>query len=209
MSDDRAKILEENLSRLEEIEQDLISYDPKAVVLFGSMALYLQGLPIYRNPNVYVPSSELANYGDPDSNRVPKDIDVMYIGDSCPEKVLQKKYSCGLDLLVFSESTLNKLAKSLRHDLKFVSLAKLGIKDLFRRGIKSKKHRIAACLLLGPDYQEFGIENRKMLIPPNEGGPHPLIFPPDKRDHSSHVVLHGEEYWSQIQEYAQDRNSPL
>jgi hypothetical protein len=55
---------------------------------------------------------------------------------------------------------------------------------------------IAACLLLGSRYNEFGIEQIEI-----DG----LI---DKRDYSMHRVLQGEDWWNRLRNYALERRGP-
>ena len=208
MLDNKSQILEEKFSALESIKQDLFSYDSKSIVLFGSMSAYLKGKPLFQNPGVFVTIKELGRFREPDPNKIPNDIDMLYVGNDYPSEVLCRDYGCKLELLVFKESQLVGLAKSLRYDPKFLSFVKMNFKSKFEcRGARAIKYRIAAALLLGSDYEKFGIKNRKVIFPDGLVS-HPLILPRDRRDYSEHTVIYGDNWWRQVQEYAQDRRGP-
>ena len=59
------------------------------------------------------------------------------------------------------------------------------------------KDVIAACLLLGPDYNQFGIEQIE------------IDDLPDPRDYSVHKVWHGVKWWEKLSRYAKNRRGPL
>mgnify|MGYP006299525957 CR=1 FL=1 len=56
---------------------------------------------------------------------------------------------------------------------------------------------VAACILLGPDYRAFGIE--QIEIDGRE----------DPRDYALHHVLWGHRWWRQLTRYARERRGPL
>ena len=157
---------------LEIIAEDLKEYYPKAVLLFGSLARWLAG--------------EIAD-------RPPNDVDLLIIGNSRPFKVEKKDYGVSVELNRLTVDQMVGIAKSLRYDTKVAALSKLYSKNVV------KQHSvdvIAASLLLGPSYNEFGIEQIEI-----DG----LI---DKRDYSVHKVILGENWWTRLREYALERRGP-
>lgn len=157
---------------LEMIAEDLKEYYPKAVLLFGSLARWLAG--------------EIAD-------RPPNDVDLLIIGNSRPFKVEKKDYGVSVELNRLTVDQMLGIAKSLRYDTKVAALSKLYSKNVV------KQHSIdviAASLLLGPSYNEFGIEQIEI-----DG----LI---DKRDYSVHKVILGENWWNRLREYALERRGP-
>lgn len=157
---------------LEMIAEDLKEYYPKAVLLFGSLARWLAG--------------EIAD-------RPPNDVDLLIIGNSSPFKVEKKDYGVSVELNRLTVDQMVGIAKSLRYDTKVAALSKLYSKNVV------KQHSIdviAASLLLGPSYNEFGIEQIEI-----DG----LI---DKRDYSVHKVILGENWWNRLREYALERRGP-
>jgi len=157
---------------MEIIAEDLKEYYPKAVLLFGSMARWLAG----ENPD-----------------RSPNDLDLLIVCNSRPFKVEKKDYGVAVQLNRLMADQMVGIAKSLRYDTKVTALSKLYSKNVV------KQHSIdviAACLLLGPRYNEFGIEQIEI-----DG----LI---DKRDYSIHKVLLGQDWWNRLRDYALERRGP-
>jgi predicted nucleotidyltransferase len=157
---------------MEIIAEDLKEYYPKTVLLFGSMARWLVGENDDHHPN---------------------DIDLLIVGNSRPFKVEKKDYGVAIELNRLMVDQMVNIAKSLRYDSKVTALSKLYSKNVV------KQHSIdviAACLLLGPRYNEFGIEQIEI-----DG----LI---DKRDYSTHKVLLGEDWWNRLRNYALERRGP-
>jgi hypothetical protein len=99
-----------------------------------------------------------------------------------------------VEVNLFKIHQLTEIAKSLRYDTKPVALSKLYGKNLFK---KHARDVIAACLLLGPAYNEFGIEQIE------------IDGLRDKRDYSVHHVLSGKAWWERICTYAKERRGPL
>ena len=127
--------LEQRLAVLERIKNDLLAYYPRALVLFGSTARYAAGI---------------------DTDTFPDDIDLLMVGGNLPPVGVESQdYGCKLEIHRLSEHQIVEIARSLRYDIKALALSKLYSKVL------AKNHAIdviAACLLLGPGYQTFGIE---------------------------------------------------
>ena len=75
-----------------------------------------------------------------------------------------------------------------------MALAKLYGDQLSRQHARNV---IAACLLLGPRYREFGIEQIEV-----DGLE-------DTRDYSVHKVLSGDQWWQRLSSFARERRGPL
>ncbi|MFO8085281.1 MAG: hypothetical protein R6U27_13285 [Desulfobacterales bacterium] len=157
---------------MEMIIDDLKEHYPKAVLLFGSLARWIAG-----------------EKGD----HIPNDMDLLIVGNSRPFNVERKDYGVAVQLNRLMVDQMVAIAKSLRYDSKMTALSKLYSKNVV------KQHSIdviAACLLLGSSYNDFGIEQIEV-----DG----LI---DKRDYSIHKVLMGESWWNRLRQYAVDRRGP-
>jgi hypothetical protein len=118
----------------------------------------------------------------------------MVGGNMPPVGVESKDYACSLEVHRLSEFQVVEIAKSLRYDIKALALSKLYSK------VVAKSHAIdviAACLLLGKQYREFGIEQIE------------INGRVDQRDYSIHTVLHGEKWWQQLCAYARERRGPI
>ncbi len=161
------------LSVMERITADLNDCHPKALLLFGSLARYLAGDP-----------------GD----HLPHDMDLLVVTNNTPFLVMQTDYGCAVELHRFTIRRIVDIAKSLRYDSRPVALSKLYGRTL------AKEHAIdiiAAAMMLGPGYAEFGIEQIE------------IDGLTDTRDYSIHRVLTGEPWWGCLCRYAQDRRGPL
>jgi hypothetical protein len=166
------EIIQGYQNAIEVLVEDLKEYYPKAVLLFGSLARWLSGQ---------------------EADQPPNDMDILIVGNSSPFKVEKKDYGVSIQLSRLSVDQAAAIAKSLRYDSKVSSLSKLYSKNVM------KQHSIdviAACLLLGPDYREFGIEQIEV-----DG----II---DKRDYSIHQVLYGNDWWERLCGYARERRGP-
>ena len=161
------------LETLPRITHDLTVHHPMAVVLFGSLARHLDGLPL---------------------EQPPQDIDILVVGDNVPPTIAKKYQDAPLELLRFRVHPFLALARSLRYDPKPMALARLYSQQLAHQHARSV---IAACLLLGPGYRQFGIE--QIEIDGLE----------DTRDYSIQQVLFGEQWWHQISNFARERRGPL
>ena len=166
--------LEKRLAIVSRIKTDLLAYYPKALILFGSTARYATGV---------------------DMEALPDDIDLLMVGGNMPPVGVEAKdYACSFEVHRLSEFQIVEIAKSLRYDIKALALSKLYSKGL------AKSHAIdiiAACLLLGTHYREFGIEQIE------------INGRVDQRDYSVHTVLHGGKWWQQLCAYARERRGPI
>jgi hypothetical protein len=129
-----------------------------------------------------------------EAEHIPSDIDLMVVGDNPPLEVEHKDYGYVVELHRFRVYQFVDIARSLRYDSKPVALSKL------YGSVLAKQHArnvIAACLLLGPSYNDFGIEQIEV-----EAGI-------DRRDYSIHRVLAGRQWWDRISAYARERRGPL
>lgn len=165
--------LQSLLSATSQITADIKDYHPKALLLFGSSARYLAGDP-----------------GD----HFPNDLDLLVIANNVPFTVMNKDYGCTLELHRFTTDRIVGIARSLRYDSRPVALAKLYSRVL------TKKHAIdviAAAMMLGPAYGDYGIEQID------------IDGITDTRDYSIHRVLMGEAWWKRLCRFAVQRRGPL
>lgn len=161
------------LSAIEQISADMRDYHPKALLLFGSLARYLAGDP-----------------GD----HIPNDLDLLVITNNIPFVVLNSEYGCKVELHSFKVDRIVGIARSLRYDSRPVALSKLYSRVLAR---KHSIDVIAAAMLLGPGYGEFGIEQIE------------INGITDTRDYSIHRALMGDAWWERLCRYAAERRGPL
>jgi hypothetical protein len=165
--------LQDKLAILPGIKEALEIYHPQAVVLFGSLARHRQGLPL---------------------EHAPQDIDILAVGDNVPPTLAARYSHVPLELHRFRQHPFVAIARSLRYDPRPVALAKLYGDQLSRQHARNV---IAACLLLGPSYRAFGIEQIEV-----DGLE-------DPRDYSIHQVLLGEQWWQRLSCFARERRGPL
>lgn len=168
-----ASSIESKQAALRKLTNDLTAYHPNAVLLFGSMARYLAGYSL---------------------DAVPRDVDILMVGNNVPFEVESKDYGCDIELHIFKNEDIINTAKSLRYDAKPIALSKLYLKVVMKN---HSRDIIAACLLLGPAYNDFGIEQIEVDS---------LI---DPRDYSAHKILYGEKWWWYLSEYARERRGAL
>jgi hypothetical protein len=157
---------------LHQLAEDVAEYYPKTVLLFGSLARWLAGVQ---------------------GEKLPNDMDILFVGNTSPFMVERKDYGVPMQLNRLLVDQTVVIAKSLRYDSKVAALTKLYSKNLV------KQHSIdviAACLMLGPNYNDFGIQQIEV-----DG----II---DKRDYSTHRVLFGEQWWDRLRAYARERRGP-
>jgi hypothetical protein len=165
--------LKEQRKILSLIVDDLQKHHPRVILLFGSMARTLIGLDLDHPPN---------------------DIDLLVVGDQIPMSFETKDYGFPTEIARMRTHTLTEIARSLRYDARPVALAKLYGNQLVQ---KQASHVVAACLLLGRHYRDFGIE--QIEIDGLE----------DQRDYSIHQTLLGGSWWQQLVDYARERRGPL
>lgn len=167
------KELQNKLATLPRITSDLEVYHPLAVVLFGSLARHIRGLPL---------------------DHTPHDIDMLVVGDNVPATLAKKYESIPFELLRFRTHAFLAIARSLRYDPKPLALTRLYGNQLAHQHARNV---IAACLLLGPGYRQFGIEQIE------------IDGVEDPRDYSVQQVLLGENWWRQISSFARERRGPI
>ena len=161
------------ISILERIKDDLTDCHPKAVLLFGSLARAMGGDPV---------------------DHLPNDIDLLVVTNNTPYIVMQTNYGFPLELHSFTIDRIVGIARSLRYDSRPVALSKLYGRVL------AKEHAIdviAAAMLLGSGYDEFGIQQIE------------IKGLTDTRDYSIHRVLAGKQWWDRLCRYARQRRGPL
>ncbi|BBO70592.1 hypothetical protein DSCA_45220 [Desulfosarcina alkanivorans] len=160
------------LSAMDQITADMEDYHPKALLLFGSLARYLAGDP-----------------GD----HPPNDVDLLVVTNNTPFLVMKTDYGCAVELHSFTVQRIVGIARSLRYDSRPAALSKLYGRVLAR---EHAIDIIAAAMMLGPGYGDFGIEQ----IEVNGIG--------DTRDYSIHRVLMGDSWWGRLCRYATERRGP-
>ncbi|WP_155324315.1 nucleotidyltransferase domain-containing protein [Desulfosarcina ovata] len=165
--------LQSMLTAISRIKIDMQAYYPRALLLFGSLARYLAGDP-----------------GD----RPPNDIDLLVVTGNPPLTLMKRDFGCPVELHRFTVDRMVGIARALRYDSRPMALAKL------YGSVLTRKHAIdviAAAMLLGPAYGDFGIEQIE-----RDGIT-------DTRDYSIHQVLIGDAWWARLRCYAQQRRGPL
>lgn len=160
-------------SVVRQIVDELKAYYPKVVLLFGSAACLLSG------------------DGGVDA---PNDIDMIFVGNNVPFQPLKATYALPLELHHIRVERMVEIARTLRYDPKPVALSKLYGTTLARQ---HSIDIIIAALLLGPAYNDFGIEQ---IADGNQL---------DVRDYSLHRALDGEGWWCQLTRYARERRGIL
>ena len=149
------------------IRDDLSAHHPRTVLLFGSAARYLHKI----------------------QEEEPEDFDIFYVAPFTP--ALSETIPVDVDMHCYTEYELIRIARSLRYSPKFLSRAKMYMQDTWHATLRSD---IAACLLLGPSYQDYGflqMENEETF-----------------RDYSIHEVLLGKKWWQSIQAWTQKYRGP-
>lgn len=167
------KVSQQVESVVRQIVAELKAYYPKVVLLFGSAAGFLNG------------SS---------GKDAPNDIDMVFVGNNVPFQPLKATYALPLELHHIRVERMVEIARTLRYDPKPVALSKLYGTTLARQ---HSIDIIIAALLLGPAYNDFGIQQ---IAVGNQL---------DARDYSLHRVLDGEEWWRQLTRYARERRGIL
>lgn len=160
------------MAAIERIKADLKDCYPKTLLLFGSLARYLDGDP-----------------GD----HFPNDIDLLVVTNNTPFLVMKKDYGCAVEIHRFTVDRIVGIAKSLRYDTRPVALSKIYSRVLV------KAHAIdviAAAMMLGPAYGDFGIEQIE------------INGITDTRDYSIHRALTGHGWWGRLCCFAQERRGP-
>jgi predicted nucleotidyltransferase len=146
---------------------------PRAVVLFGSAAAFLDGR---------------------EGSEAPHDLDLLLVGDFPPPQRLPEDHRFPVELHRLRIAELIEIATILRYDARLVALARLYADNVMRQ---HALRVIAACLLLGPAYGDFGFEQIEV-----EGRP-------DPRDYSCQRVLYGQRWWGRIAAWARERRGPM
>lgn len=165
--------MESMLSAVEQITADLKDSHPRALLLFGSLARFLSGDP-----------------GD----RLPNDVDLLVVTNNTPFLVMKNEYGCTVELHSFRVNRIVGIARSLRYDSRPAALSKLYARVLARG---HSIDVIAAAMMLGPGYGDFGIEQIE------------INGITDTRDYSIHRVLAGDSWWGRLCRYAAERRGPL
>jgi hypothetical protein len=156
---------------LDELVRALAGCYPKVVILFGSTVAFLE---------------------DPFENPAPHDLDILLVADNPLVGVRLEDIDPPVELHRFRCEAVCAVARSLRYDKRALALTKLYAKNIVKQHARDV---ILASILLGPTYNDFGIEQIEVGS---------LI---DTRDYSRHIVLHGNAWWQQITEWARNRRT--
>jgi len=158
---------------LEHIITTFLPERPKAITLFGSAVPYLDG--------------------DSDAHP-PNDLDLVVVGDLLMASPDTAVSPIPVEFHPFRSEEIISIAHTLRYSPKPLALSRLYGKAVVRQ---HSRNIIAACLLLGPSYRNFGIE--QIDVNGLE----------DPRDYSRHRVLHGHDWWRRLQAFARHRRNPI
>lgn len=158
---------------LKKLKDDLSACYPKAVLLFGSTVGFLQ---------------------DPRSNPVPNDLDILLVSDNPLIDISLANFYPPVELHRFRSDEASAVARSLRYDTRVVAISKLYAKNVAKQHARDV---ILASILLGPTYNDFGIEQIDVR------------GRVDTRDYSRHLVLYGHDWWQRLTQWARQRRSLL
>ena len=150
-----------------------LPHRPKAMLLFGSAAAYLDTAG---------------------SAPAPNDVDVLVVGDLLMAACDTEAFPIPVEIHRFRTEEMLSVARTLRYFPKPIALPRLYGKAVVQQ---HSRNIIAACLLLGPTYRDFGIE--QIDIDGIE----------DTRDYSRHRILHGHDWWCRLQTFARERRTVI
>lgn len=156
---------------LEKLVEDLAGCYPKAVLLFGSSVAFMQ---------------------DPLANPAPNDLDILLVADNPLVDIRLEDIQPPVELHRFRSDEVCAVARSLRYDQRTVALTKLYAKNVVKQHARDV---ILASILLGPSYNEFGIEQIE------------IGARIDSRDYSRHIVLSGQEWWQRLTQWTRRRRN--
>lgn len=157
--------------QLRALAERMAGCHPKAILLFGSAAAFLE---------------------DPTAHPPPNDLDILLVADNPLPDMDFADLNPPVELHRFRIGDAMAVARCLRYDTKALALARLYTKNLAKQHARDV---ILASLLLGPSYNDFGIEQIDV------GGR------PDTRDYSRHRVLYGHDWWRRLSAWARQRRS--
>lgn len=144
---------------------------PRAMVLFGSTVRYLD---------------------TPQAAPAPNDLDLLVVGDLLMVTLPPDLAPLPVEIHRFRTAEVVDIARTLRYAPKALALSRLYGSTVMRQ---HARNIIAASMLLGPTYNDFGIEQIE-----RDGRP-------DDRDYSRHRVLAGSDWWTRLQAYARQRRT--
>jgi hypothetical protein len=170
MTDGEQPTAEQIKTDLQRLTDLLKACYPKVVILFGSAAAYLD---------------------DPLAGPCPNDLDILLVSDNPLFGAGNLDTNPPAQLHRFRVQEVAGIARCLRYDPKPVALSKLYAKNVVKQHARDV---IVACLLLGPSYNEFGIEQID------------VNGLPDPRDYSRHKVLYGRQWWERLTTWSRQRS---
>ena len=156
---------------LDKLVKALAGCYPKAVILFGSSVAFLK---------------------DPLANPAPHDLDILLVADNPLVGVRLDDIVPPVELHRFRSEEVCTVARSLRYDGRAVALTKLYAKNVVKQHARDV---ILASILLGPAYNDFGIEQIE------------VGSRIDTRDYSLHIVLYGQAWWRRLTQWARRRRN--
>jgi hypothetical protein len=136
--------------------------------------------------------SGVAFLQDPLANPAPNDLDILLVADNPLVDIRLEDFEPPVELHRFRSDEVGAVARSLRYDRRAVALTKLYAKNVVKQHARDV---ILASILLGPSYGAFGIEQIE------------IGARIDTRDYSLHIVLHGQEWWQQLTQWARQRRN--
>ena len=146
---------------------------PKTILLIGSMARYVLGI---------------------DRDHIPNDIDLLVVVDNPLLDFAPRPDELPVELHRYPIEEMIQIAYSLRYDARSVALSKLYGKTVLKQ---HSRDIIAAALLLGSRYNDFGIEQIE------------IDGQTDPRNYAIHQVLFGKRWWQALRRYAAKRRGPM
>ncbi len=165
--------LQRHIAALQRLTRELAASHARALLLFGSTARWLVGIR---------------------QDREPADLDLIAVTDNYFPQPTEQAYGLPVQLHRFRIERMIALATMLRYDPKPMALARLYGHNVIQG---HARRVIAACLLLGPAYPEFGIQQIDI-----DGRL-------DARDYSVHQVMHGRKWWARLTAFARNRRGPI
>jgi hypothetical protein len=170
MTDPQKKSAHEIEGLVQQLANHLAGCYPKAVLLFGSSVGYLD---------------------DPLGVPYPNDLDILLVSDNPLLGLAGMDFHPPVQLHRFRVQEVTAVARSLRYDPRPLALSKLYAKNVVKQHARDV---IVASMLLGPTYNEFGIEQIEI---------NGLL---DTRDYSRHRVLYGKQWWERLTTWSRQRS---
>ncbi len=157
-------------AELQRLTTHLAGCYPKVVILFGSAVAFLE---------------------DPWGGSCPNDLDILLVCDNPLLGLGDIDTKPPVEMHRFRVQEVTAIARSLRYDPKSMALSKLYAKNVVKQHARDV---IVASMLLGPSYNDFGIEQIE------------INGRLDPRDYSRHRVLYGKLWWDRLTAWSRYRS---